>query len=339
MEGCIGFTGTTRPQPTLANDARCRDQQKVMPMSAAAAKPNFFLVGAPKAGTTSIDQLLRQHPDVYLSTIKEPCHFCTDVAGQMSQSVQRKRRFDVAAYLDSPERKVEGLAWVDSPEHYARLFDAADGQAVIGECSTFYLSSRVAARAIHDYNPQARIVALLRDPLQRIRSHYEMDRVHGLTTSSLTSLIEQELALGDNAHWGNCFYYLGASRYAPQLARFHQCFPRDQVLVLSFESLLADTGNTLRQLYAFLGIPALPDLLALPSANRGRAARFPVFNRALHASGLKPLVSGLLKNGLPSRLQQRMKSAYYRRGVHVVSDEEMRHVGRLLQDEGLMAAA
>ncbi|WP_159015888.1 sulfotransferase family protein [Cognatiluteimonas profundi] len=305
----------------------------------AAPKPNLFLVGAPKAGTTSIDQLLREHPDVFLSPIKEPCHFCTDVADQLSQSVQRKRKFDVAAYLDASERKLEGLAWVDSPGHYARLFDAADAQPVIGECSTFYLSSKVAARAIHDYNPDARIVALLRDPLQRIRSHYEMDRVHGLTARSLTSLIEEELALGDDAHWGNCFYYLGASRYAPQLARFRQYFPHDKVLVLSFESLLADTEATLRQLYAFLGIDALPELLALPSANRGRAARFPGFNRALHASGLKPLVSGLLKSGLSSRLEQRMKSAYYRRGVHVVSDEEMQRIGRLLRDEGLMAAA
>jgi hypothetical protein len=310
-----------------------------MSARATTPKPNFFLVGAPKAGTTSIDRLLREHPDVFLSPIKEPCHFCTDVADELLQSVQRKRKFDVAAYLEAPVRKIEGLAWVDSSEHYARLFEAADGQAIIGECSTFYLSSKVAARAIHDYNPGARIVALLRDPLQRIRSHYEMDRVHGLTTRSLTSLVEEELALGDKAHWGNCFHYLGASRYAPQLERFHQYFPRDQMLVLSFESLLADTEATLRQLYAFLGIAAQPGLLSLPSANRGRAARFPVFNRALHASGLKPLVSGMLKSRLPSRLEQRMKSAYYRGGVHVVSDEEMRHVGRLLQDEGLMVAA
>jgi hypothetical protein len=305
----------------------------------AASKPNFFLVGAPKAGTTSIDQLLRGHPDVYLSPIKEPCHFCTDIAEQMSPSFQRKRRFDVAAYLDAPDRKLEGLAWVDSPEHYARLFETADGQPVIGECSTFYLSSKVAAKAIHDYNPDARILAFLRDPLQRIRSHYEMDRVHGLTTRTLTSLIEEELALGDKAHWGNCFYYLGASRYAEQVDRFHAHFPREQVLVLSFESLLADTEAILRQLYAFLGIPALPELLSLPSANKGRAARFPAFNRALHATGLKPLVSGLLKSGLSSGLEQRMKSAYYRRGVHVVSDEEMEHVGRLVREEGLMAAA
>src|SRR3546814_20930244 len=75
-----------------------------------------------------------------------------------------------------PHTTLFRAAGVTAFEHYQRLFGRAAGQPVIGECSTFYFSSKVAARNIHAYNPEARIMALLRDPVARIRSHYEMDR-------------------------------------------------------------------------------------------------------------------------------------------------------------------
>ena len=305
------------------------------PMPATAPKANFFLVGAPKAGTTSIDRLLRRHPDVFLPSIKEPCHFCPDVAGQLAQTFRKKQRIDVAAYLASADRKELGLAWVTSADDYARLFADAVGYKIIGECSTFYLSSQAAPGAIHAYNPGARIVAVLRRPLDRIRSHYEMDRVHGVTGRSLLALVEEELALGEEANWGNCAYYVGASRYARQLQAFYRYFAPERVCVLSFEALLADPDAELGRLFAFLGIAAPAGPLALPSANRSRGARFPGFNRALHASGLKPLASGILKRSLPKRLEQVAKSAYYRRGSATVSGDELCRVDRLLRVAGL----
>lgn len=301
-------------------------------------KVKFFLVGAPKAGTTSIDQLLRHHPDVFLPSIKEPCHFCPDVAEQLAPSFRKKQRVDIAAYLASADREELGLAWVTSADDYARLFEGAAGYKVIAECSTFYLSSKVAPGRIHAYNSDARIVAVLRRPLDRIRSHYEMDRAHGVTGRSLLSLVEEELALGEDANWGNCAYYVGASRYAQQLQAYYRYFAPESVCVLSFEKLIADPEAELGRLYAFLGIAAPPGPLALPSANRSRAARFSGFNRVLHASGLKTLVSGALKRSLPKRLEQAAKSAYYRRGTRVVQDDELDRLDRLLRDAGLDSA-
>ena len=81
-------------------------------------KANFFLVGAPKAGTTSVDRLLRDHPDVFLSPIKEPCHFCPDVNAQLA-SQQDPSRLDLDAYLDAPQRPIVHLYPVSSPERYA----------------------------------------------------------------------------------------------------------------------------------------------------------------------------------------------------------------------------
>jgi hypothetical protein len=298
-------------------------------------KANFFLVGAPKAGTTSVDRVLRDHPEVFLSPIKEPCHFCPDVNARIASVLNRKDRIDLPAYLASGRREIVHLCHVRSAVDYARLFERACGQPVLGECSTYYLSSTVAPANIHAYNPDARILVLLRDPLDRIRSHYTMDLSLGLAHGPLPALVEEELALGKDANWGNCRYYVGASRYASQLKAYHRYFPPQQVCVLSFEDLVRDGDTQLRRLFAFLGItaPAVP--LALPRANKSRATRFPLLHDTLRASGLKPVLTSLLKRGLRGRVEQAAESLYYREHATVVPDEDLDRVRTLLRDEGL----
>jgi hypothetical protein len=296
---------------------------------------NFFLVGAPKAGTTSVQRVLATHPQVFLSPIKEPCHFCTDVHQQLGAVFDGQSRIDLAAYLDTPVRAPLHLHVVRASADYARLFDGAGDARVVGECSTFYLSSRDAARNIHAYNPGARIVVLLRDPLQRIRSHYAMDRSLGNTLRALPALIDEERALGRGAHWGNCRYYLGASRYHVQLQEYWRWFPRDQVCVLSFERLLADPAHELRRLFAFLDLEPAGEL-SLPAENRARAARFPRANRWLRSSGLRPLVVRLLQRHLSSGLREAVASRYYR-AADPFPPETVAHVAEALRDEGITA--
>lgn len=298
-------------------------------------KANFFLVGAPKAGTTSVDRLLRNHPDVFLSPIKEPCHFCPDVNDQIAPGLKKKNAVDLSSYLASPTREVIHLHQVASPDDYSRLFDGAAGRKIIGECSTYYLSSTAAPRKIHAYNPDARIMVLVRNPVDRIRSHYAMDRYLGHVSRPLLSLIEEELALGDDANWGNCRYYVGASRYARQLREFHRYFAPEQVCVLSFEKLVAEPDSEVRKIFEFLEIALPAGTLALPVANKSHVARFPALHSGLRESRLKPLIAGLLKNTMGTRIGQSARSFYYRETVQVVSNEDLDRVGVLLREEGL----
>ena len=298
-------------------------------------KANFFLVGAPKAGTTSVDRLLRRHPDVFLSPIKEPCHFCPDIVAQIAPALARRPAFDLAAYLASRGRELVHLQHVASAHDYARLYDGAAGHAIVGECSTYYLSSRQAAAGIHAYNPAAKIMVLVRDPVARIRSHYAMERSLGLVARPLPALVEEELALGERANWGNCRYYVGASRYAPQLQRFRRLFPPEQVCVLRFEELVAGSEDALHELFAFLGIAPPAGEFALPQENKSRAARFPWLHDSLRGSSLKPVIAALLKGGLSTRLGRAAQSMYYRDKVQVVSDEELQRVRAMLREEGL----
>jgi hypothetical protein len=301
---------------------------------ASVPRANFFLVGAPKAGTTSVDSLLRGHPEVFLSPIKEPCHFCSDVLEHLPHRA-RGRQIDMAAYLSSPQRDQIHLARVSSREDYSRLFEGAEGCKIVGECSTYYLSSADAPGEIHAYNPDAKILIMVRRPLDRMRSHYAMDRHLGFADRPLLSLVEEELALGDAANWGNCSFYVGASRYGRQIAAFRRFFRPEAICVLSFERMIAEPDSELRRLFAFLDITTPPAPLALPSENRSQAARFPWLHHGLRRSGLKTLVASVARPLLEKRAGGLLRSVYYGNKAQVVSEAELDSVARLLVDSGV----
>ena len=322
--------GAGRPERSPTTAGRTPEHH-----TGAQVRANLFLVGAPKAGTTSLDRLLRGHPDVFLSPIKEPCHFCPDVAAQLARKSEALRELDMERYLAGPERHPVHLARVPSPQHYARLFEGGAGRTVVGECSTYYLSSAEAPGRIHAYNPDAKILVLVRDPVERIRSHYAMDRARGLVDRPLPALLEEELALGDAADWGNSRFYVGASRYRRQIEAYRRWFPPERICVLSFEHLRDEPQQALETLFRFLGIAPPEQPVALPRANPSRAARFQWLHHGLRKSGLKPLIAKLVKPGRASPAGSLIRSAYYRREARVVSDEELERVRRLLANEAL----
>lgn len=130
--------------------------------------PNFFVVGAPKAGTTSLYNYLGQHPAIYMSPIKEPAFFATDlfeVKRQMGRPTADPA--DLRTYLDGPMS--EPRAGVISEwEQYLKLFKNVRQETAIGEASGNYLASSSAPSAIRDRIPHARIIMLLRDPVHRL---------------------------------------------------------------------------------------------------------------------------------------------------------------------------
>lgn len=302
----------------------------------AAPKANFFLVGAPKAGTTSIDRLLRAHPQVFLSPIKEPCHFCPDVVSQVETLLARSLQADIDDYLSRTPREPVHLLPVTSKEHYARLFEGAGNRKIVGECSTFYLSSVQAPANIRSYNHDAQIAMVLRRPLDRIRSHYAMDRSLGLVNRPLLELVEEELELGEDAHWGNCRFYVGASRYAAQLDAFRRHFAPGNICVLSFEKLVSEPAAELGKLFAFLRI-APPAPLVLPLENKSRAARFGALHARLRRSQVKPWIAGLLKHRLPRPVSAALERTYYRGRVPEVPARDLEKIELLLQREGIDA--
>jgi hypothetical protein len=203
--------------------------------------PDFFLVGHQKSGTTAMHLMLDQHPDVFMPAVKEPRYFATDL----------RSRFQGEAGPGRPQ----------TLEAYMALFAAARADQLVGDASATYLRSKVAAQGIAQAQPQARIVAVLREPASYIRS---------LHLQLLASNVESErelrraLALEDerregrsvpaHTHHPEALLYSEHVRYVEQLRRFHDAFGRERVLVLVYEDFKRDNRAVFKEMLRFLDL-------------------------------------------------------------------------------------
>jgi len=223
------------------------------------AIPNFFIVGPPKAGTTSLYRYLGQHPAIYMSPIKEPCYFAPEVT-EVDSAAREKFRADAGplqAYLDGPmtESRPNGLTleW----NQYLKLFRRAEAETVIGEASVSYLSSTTAPGLIRQKIPHARIVAMLRDPAGRLFSHYAAARAAGATSSAFTVWVDEQLT--SEAHRTPVIGPVWAGRYGTHIERYRSLFSDEQLRWCVYDDYVQDPRRVLRDLLSFLDVdPAYP---------------------------------------------------------------------------------
>ncbi len=191
--------------------------------------PNLFIAGAPRCGTSSLHSYLSQVPGIFMSRIKEPNYFSRVLIADDHPMVK-------------PIRK-EG--------DYLRLFEAAGGATVIGEASPNYLEDPGAAELIDRTVPGARIIVSLRDPVERLFSHYQMMRNNRPEMGSFMAEFERGLALQHDRSHGVLAPATGM--YSGQVRRYREVFG-DRLLVLVFEELMADIPGKMREVLGFLGI-------------------------------------------------------------------------------------
>jgi hypothetical protein len=176
--------------------------------------PNFLVIGAMKGGTSSLYRYLREHPQVFMPSVKEPLFFSSN--------------------------------WNRGLEWYERLFDKAGQAIAIGEASTEYTSyphqSEVPMR-IAKTLPEVRFVYILRHPVERMMSEYHYNLVRGLERDPSAD----RALLGDST-------YCNVSCYAMQIEQYLEYFSRDQLLLVKSEDLKSERVQTLRRVYEFLGV-------------------------------------------------------------------------------------
>ncbi len=250
--------------------------------------PNFFIVGTGKAGTTSLHRYLQQHPDIYMSPVKEPSYFASEIRGEaLGKAFQkhvRRRSLELPEHLKDG-RPVKPLGWLVSDwDDYLRLFQQARGETAIGEASAGYLWSETAAANIHARFPNARIVMILRDPAERAFSQYLHQLAVGLTKSTFRQHIE-ECARGPH-EMGIYYPFLEIGLYYRQVQRYMELFPRGQIRIYWFEEAWSQPTHLLADLFQFLEVDAgfLPDISRKHLARR--APRWAALNYSLKASGL-----------------------------------------------------
>jgi len=215
--------------------------------------PNFFIVGAPKAGTTALYHYLKQHPQIFMSPIKETYFFSLNF-----------------------HRGV-----IKDKHKYLSLFKEAAGYPAIGEATTAYLRDEVAPFLIKRYVPRARIIALLRDPLERAYSHFLMYVRNGRETKSFLE------ALRYSPHAKK---YITASLYAEPIKRYWKVFRKDRVMIVMFEDLKKDPREVTRQVVRFLDVDIEPvDKFDFSVPNPARIPRSSIFIPLLRAQKYIPI--------------------------------------------------
>jgi hypothetical protein len=215
------------------------------------ALPDFLVIGAPKAGTTALHVALSRHPELFMSAIKEPKFFLTDGPPPSSGGPG-----DAATFREYVWQRAE----------YEALFDGAPSGTLRGESTTLYLRDPAACERIHQLIPGARLIAVLRDPVDRAHSNWTHLRSAGLEPeANFIRACEQESRRVAGG-WGPFWRYVGLGKYGEQLSHLYSLFPRDQVLLLMYRDLRDRPVQTLDRVCEFLGVT--PDIVnQVPATN------------------------------------------------------------------------
>jgi hypothetical protein len=234
---------------------------RIKPMSASAAHPlepvhdqripDFFIVGHAKCGTTALYEMLKRHPQVFMPEYKagagkEPWYFARD-----NPHPQTNGKRDIS-YTGRTEQTLED---------YLSLFEGARSDQRIGEASSSYLWSRAAPSRIAAACPDARIIAIIREPSSFLRSlHLQLLQNHHETVRDFRSAVELDADRRENRHipetsyWPQALIYSDRVRYVEQLQRYRDVFAPEQMLVLIYDDFRNDNAATVRRVLRFLDV-------------------------------------------------------------------------------------
>ena len=276
--------------------------------------PNFFIVGAPKAGTTSLYHFLDQHPDIYMSPLKEPSHFSLEVRPEnFEPALQPQARRDEEAvrnYLAGPmdQKRFGGI--VRNYDDYLRLFAAAREQTAIGEASVCYLWSPTAPRAIASRLPHARIIIVLRDPADRAFSQYLHNVSDGVVSSTFRDHIDGSLHRNSNA-FGVLHPMLEFGLYADQVQRYLDAFPREQIGIWLYEDTRRPTF--LAEVLRFLQVDPTFPLDTSTRYLQPQLPRMTGISQTLRRNG----IWGKIKSLTPAPIKPFVRNLAYRKAGSV----------------------
>lgn len=256
-------------------------------------KPNFFIVGAAKSGTSSLDKYLGQHPDVYIPPKKE-AHF---------YSIP-----DFPATFLGPGDDGMNQYTIRDQSVYNALFDDVAGEKAIGESSVFYLYYPGTAQRIYDELPDAKIIIMLRNPVDRAFSAY----MHLIRDEREHVSFEESLA-NEEKHKQNHFepmwYYRELGLYSEQVKRYVDLFGQKQVKVIIFEEFARNPVKGVQEVARFLGVSDdfIPDTSVRHNESGVPKSRW-LYNFISRPNGLKEIVKPLFPAAVRERLGNQAKS-------------------------------
>ena len=239
--------------------------------------PNFFIVGASKAGTTSLYSYLNNTPGVYMSTMKEPRFFNSDYYDEIA-----------------PYR-------ITDKKEYLKLFRDVKDECAIGEASPSYLADPESAKLIHQVVPEARIIIILRDPVERAFSMYLMNELKGRMKQSFHEVITKKLEHRTKSVPE--YDYLDSKLYSPHVKRYLTVFGVKQVKVLMFEEFFKEPKKNMKQVLEFLHVDSESTDIVGTNFNPYGVPRLRIFENLLKSKTF----TGWIVKIIPQNLQWKIK--------------------------------
>ena len=226
-------------------------------------RPNFFIVGAPKCGTTALSEYLKTHPNVYFSPIKEPHYFAEDF---------RQGTYSLNNYWVKP---------VETLQEYLKLFqDVHKQHKAIGEASTTYLWSSVAVEKIYQFNPEAKIIVMIRNPVDLVYSLHshllfilaENER-NFEKAWKLQEARQQRIHIPNSCSNTNFLQYRSFGQIGSQLERLLEIFPANQIKIIVFDDFIKSTKDVYEDILSFLELPT-DGKKVFPKVNSSKSHNF-----------------------------------------------------------------
>lgn len=252
--------------------------------------PNFLIIGAAKAGTTALYRYLKEHPQVYMSPKKEPQFFALE-----GEKTDFRGPGDGTKYT-----------YITEFEAYCALFKNVSNEFAIGEASPWYLYEPKAPERIQHYIPNAKLIAILRDPVERAYSNFlnsVREDLEPITDFTQAMQAESERICNN---WSPRWYYKQRGFYYAQLKRYFDRFDRNQIKVYLYEDLQSNSIGLMQDMFRFLGVD---DTFVPDTFQKHNVSGIPR-NKALHKF-LKPSnpIGSILRPLLPSKLRQGLKNS------------------------------
>lgn len=278
--------------------------------------PDFFIVGQPKTGTTALHAMLSRHPQIYMPELKEPYFLADELA-------------------DDPPP----AALPTTLSEYLALFTPAAPGQLTGEATVFYLWSATAARNIARLRPDARIIAVLREPASFLHSlHLHFVKHNMETEKDLRRALALDPArrtgqyLPHGGYWPQLLAYSEHTRYMDQLRRYRDLFPENRLLVMLYDDFRADNRATIRRILNFLKVDANIPLAEIEANQSARV-------RSRRAAGMLDAVSegrgpglSVVKTAVETLTSQRV-----RRGAKGIISRHVVYAKPRTPDSELMA--
>ena len=271
--------------------------------------PTFIVVGANKGGTTSIYHYLRQHPQVYLSPIKEPHYFSKDIdVNLFNREFAQNKLQDIQKYVDGDMTQQYHAAFVRDWDQYQKLFKNVKEQIAVGELSTSYLYSKVAAQEIFNTLGKIKIIICLRNPVDRAFSHYRMN----LWTGNSNEFDFYKALVEDFHHdpkvWGNAHLYVEIGQYYEQVKRYLDLFGKDNVKIIFTEDLKINATQTIKELYDFIGVDNSFNPDTSTKYNEVYTPKYKNLTWFLNKTGIRPV----LKRISPKFIKKAVVNLFYK---------------------------